>query len=284
MARLDRENQSLIRAAMSAPYLERDNEQDLARRWRDERDEAALHMLTRSHMRMVVSMAGRFRAYGFAPADLIQEGHVGLLEAATRFDPDREVRFSTYAGWWIRAAMQDFVLRNWSIVRGGTSSAQKSLFFNLRAIRARIQRSDVGASDSEVYAEVAKAIGVSRADVVTMAHRLSGPDTSLNAPVSDEDGAAERMDLLVSDAPRPDELVETAIDGERWIVRLRAAMETLSERERRIVEVRRLAETAATLEEVGGMMGISKERVRQIEVRAMEKLRIAIVPEGGDAR
>src|SRR5690606_21898455 len=145
---------TLIRAAMKAPYLERDEEHDLAVRWKDARDQQALHRITTSHMRLVISMASKFRHYGLSMGDLIQEGHVGLLEAAARFEPERDVRFSTYATWWIRASIQDYILRNWSIVRGGTSSAQKALFFNLRRLRARLSQGSEQHSRAEVYREI----------------------------------------------------------------------------------------------------------------------------------
>src|SRR3989337_3071695 len=152
-----------VRAAMQAPYLERDEEHDLAVRWRDDKDQAALHRLTSAHMRLVIAVAARFRNFGLPMSDLIQEGHVGLLEAAARFEPEREVRFSTYATWWIRASIQDYILRNWSIVRGGTSSAQKALFFNLRRLRARLTRGGEERISSDVHAKIAEAIGVSKA-------------------------------------------------------------------------------------------------------------------------
>lgn len=173
-----------IRAAMKAPYLERDEEHDLAVRWRDDKDQAALHLLTAAHMRLVISVAARFRNFGLPMGDLIQEGHVGLLEAAARFEPEREVRFSTYATWWIRASIQDHILRNWSIVRGGTSSSQKALFFNLRRLRARLAQTTDQRPRPVVFAEIAKAIGVSANDVALMDSRLSGPDMSLNAPLN----------------------------------------------------------------------------------------------------
>src|SRR3990167_3567975 len=161
-----------VRAAMQAPYLERDEEHDLAVRWRDDKDQAALHRLTAAHMRLVIAVAARFRNFGLPMSDLIQEGHVGLLEAAARFEPERDVRFSTYATWWIRASIQDYVLRNWSIVRGGTSSSQKALFFNLRRLRARLARENHGANPVDTYQTIANAIGVSRADVEMMDSRL----------------------------------------------------------------------------------------------------------------
>jgi RNA polymerase sigma-32 factor len=273
----DAAGRTLVRAAMKAPYLERDEEHLLAIRWREQDDQNALHQITVAHMRLVISMASRFRHYGLPLGDLIQEGHVGLLEAAARFEPAREVRFSTYATWWIRASMQDYILRNWSIVRGGTSSAQKALFFNLRRLRARLANGAEPLSNASLYREVSAALGVPEADVAMMDSRLSAPDSSLNAPLADENGAAERMDFLVSEDPLPDEVVGETIDVERRAVWLRIALTALNDRELRIIEQRRLSDEGATLESLGEQLGISKERVRQIEARAMEKLRLALV-------
>src|SRR4051794_38724787 len=189
MAQLEGVRRQFVKAAMAAPFLEREEERALAVRWKDMRDEQALHHLAHAHMRLVIALASRFRHYGLPAAALIQEGHVGLLEAAARFDPEREVRFSTYATWWIRASMQDYILRNWSIVRGGTSSAQKALFFNLRRLRAKLTRGGEERIAYEVHEKIAQAIGVSRADVALMDARLSAPDTSLNAPVMDADSS-----------------------------------------------------------------------------------------------
>jgi RNA polymerase sigma-32 factor len=200
------------------------------------------------------------------------------LEAAARFEPEREVRFSTYASWWIRASIQDYILRNWSIVRGGTSSAQKALFFNLRRLRAKLARGDTQLTLQSIHQEIAAALGVSLADVQTMDARLSSNDASLQAPsVSGDADSAEKMDFLVSDDPLPDEQVSNMIDGERRRVWLASALTHLNEREMKIISARRLAEDGATLEELGADLGISKERVRQIESRAMEKLRSALV-------
>ncbi len=271
--------QQLMKTAMAAPFLERDNEHDLAVRWKDNKDEDALHELAEAHMRLVIAIAVRFRHYGLPVADLIQEGHVGLLEAAARFDPDREVRFSTYATWWIRASIQDYILRNWSIVRGGTSSAQKALFFNLRRLRAKLSAGSEPRGNSVLLGEIARALGVARADVEMMDTRLSGPDVSLNAPITDSDNAAapsERIDFLIDKQPLPDETVGSAIDGNRRLVWLKDALTHLSEREYNILRERRLSEEAITLEELGVRLGISKERVRQIESRAIEKLRLAL--------
>lgn len=278
MAQITGISRSFVRTAMNAPYLTREEEHGLALAWRDAGDEAALARLTTAHMRLVISIAGRFRNYGLSPQDLVQEGHVGLLEAAARFEPGRDVRFSTYATWWIRASIQDFVLRNWSIVRGGTSSAQKALFFNLRRLRMRIARRAENEPDLDIQGEIAAAVGVRRSDVAAMEARLSGPDMSLSAPVSDDDsGSADRGDFFADSAPLPDEIVGEQIDGERRHEWLQSALTVLSERELRILRERRLAEEGETLEALGEKLGISKERVRQIENRALEKLRKALL-------
>jgi RNA polymerase sigma-32 factor len=268
----------MVRAAMKAPYLEREEEHELAVSWKDRKDQEALHKLTSAHMRLVISIASRFRHFGLSMSDMIQEGHVGLLEAAARFEPEREVRFSTYATWWIRASIQDYILRNWSIVRGGTSSAQKALFFNLRRLRARLSRGSEPINEPKLYEEIALAIGVSRADVALMDSRLSGPDLSLNAPVSETDGTgSDRQDFIVCTAPLQDETVGNDIDRQRRSGWLSDALLALNERELKIVSERRLSEGGATLESLGQKLGISKERVRQIENRALEKLRTELV-------
>ena len=274
MAQLPGVHREFVRAAMAAPFLEREEEHQLALNWRDFKDQKALDQLAGSHMRLVIALAARFRHYGLPIADVIQEGHVGLLEAAARFDPDREVRFSTYATWWIRAAIQDYILRNWSIVRGGTSSTQKALFFNLRRLRAQMAAS-ADIEKTTLYDRIGKAIGVSSADVELMSARFSGPDISLNGPIGgdDQSDSAERGDFLVDDRPLPDETVGDDIDTQRRHAMLNDALAHLSERELRIVRQRRLAEESSTLEELGSQLGISKERVRQIESRALEKLR-----------
>lgn len=273
----------IVRAAMKAPYLERDEEHELAVRWKEDQDQEALHRLTSAHMRLVIAIAARFRHFGLSMSDLIQEGHVGLLQAAARFEPEREVRFSTYATWWIRASIQDYILRNWSIVRGGTSSAQKSLFFNLRRLRARLSSGGGRMEEPRLYEAIAHALRVSKDDVALMDSRLSGPDMSLNAPVAEADGSgADRQDFIAADLPLQDETVGNAIDGERWGNWLNEALLALNERELRIVRERRLSEDGATLESLGEKLGISKERVRQIENRALEKLRAELSKKHGD--
>lgn len=268
----------IVRAAMNAPYLSREEEHQLALDWRDKGDEAALERLSLAHMRLVIAVAAKYRNFGLSMSDLIQEGHIGLLEAAARFEPEREVRFSTYATWWIRASIQDYILRNWSIVRGGTSSTQKALFFNLRRLRAKLSSGTTRITESELVEKIATTMGVKVNDVAMMSARLSGPDTSLNAPIMESDGAsADRQDFLVSNDPLPEEMVGGAIDTERRSRWLESALGVLSERELRIVRERRLSEDGETLEALGQKLGISKERVRQIESRALEKLRDALL-------
>lgn len=267
----------IIKFAMAQPYLEREEELDLAIRWKDDNDQDARNRIAHAHMRLVIAMAAKFRGFGLPLNDLIQEGYIGLLEAAARFEPAREVRFSTYAGWWIRASMQDYILRNWSIVRGGTSSSQKALFFNLRRLRAKLAQGDNRLSEQAIHQEIASALGVSLADVQSMDARLSSADTSLQTPVMGRNGeGTEQLDMLESDELPPDEQVRGIIDGERWRGWLRNAMTELNERESRIIAARRLTEEGATLEELGMELGISKERVRQIETRALEKLKMAL--------
>lgn len=277
MAHQESIGRHLVRAASQAKYLEKSEEHELAVRWAENQDQQALHELTSAHMRLVIAVAAKFRRYGLPISDLVQEGHVGLLEAAARFDPHRDVRFSTYATWWIRASIQDYILRNWSIVRGGTSSGQKSLFFNLRRLRAKITNADKTINNQDLYKELSQAIGVSVKDVATMDARLSGPDMSLNMPVAtDDESSTERQDFLECEAPLPDALVSDTIDGERRTQWLRSALDVLNERELKIVNQRRLSENGATLEELGNELGISKERVRQLENRALKKLQSAL--------
>jgi RNA polymerase sigma-32 factor len=264
-------NLSFIKASMRTPLLSREREFELAQRWREGGDTVALHELVRAYARLVIATAGRFRSYGLPTGDLIQEGSVGLLQAAARFEPARDVRFSTYAAWWIRSAMQDYVLRNWSIVRTGTTAAQKSLFFNLRRLRARIDDLS-GAPLSEAGRhKIAIALKVDVAEVEGMDMRLGAADQSLNAPLAG--GEEDWQDFLADRRPTPEDEVIGLRDGatrSRW---LSEALGELSPRERRIINERRLREVGATLEELGRALGVSKERVRQLEHRAMLKLR-----------
>ena len=278
---LQRGAQRYLRQAMRAPLLAADRERELARRWREDHDEAALHELTRAYVRLVVAMAGRFRHYGLPLSDLVQEGNVGLMLAAARFEPEREVRFSTYASWWIRSSIQDFVLRNWSIVRTGTTSAQKSLFFNLRRLRAKIGDISESGISSHNRALIARTLGVPEHDVEAMAGRLAASDRSLNAPLAEE-GDGEWQDLLADDTADPEARVQEAHDGAARAALVADALGDLNERERLIIRKRKLEEEAVTLETLGEWLGISKERVRQIEGNALEKLRRALLARVGD--
>lgn len=275
-------DRELVRTAMRAEMLARDDEQELAKRWRENGDEAALARLTNAYLRLVVSMATKFRHYGLSVADLIQEGTVGLLEAASRFEPSRDVRFSTYANWWVRAAMQDFVLRNWSIVRTGTTAAHKTLFFNLKRLKAKLDVELDKPLSFEGRRQIAEDVGVREQDILMMEGRLSGVDRSLNAQIG-EDGGDEWQDFLISDMPRPDEVVEHEIDSSRQVELLANAMQALNEREQYIIRERRLTDDeGVTLAELGVRLGVSKERVRQLEVQALAKLKRAILETVGD--
>ena len=270
-----------LRTAMDAPLLEREEEHDLAVAWKEKGDEEALHRLTTAYMRLVIAMAAKFKHYGLPFPDRVSEGNIGLMQAAARFEPEREVRFSTYASWWIRSSIQDYVLRNWSIVRTGTTSAQKSLFFNLRRLRALINDVSSGALTPENRAYVAQALRVGEDDVEQMAARLAAVDRSLNAPFT-EDGEGEWQDLLAADSPTPEDSVMAEHDGSKRTRWLGEAMATLTAREQLIIRERRLAEEAVTLEKLGERLGISKERVRQIEHQALGKLKKALTEAVGD--
>lgn len=271
-------SRDIVQWAVNAPYLERNHEQELAIKWKSSQDAKALHDIGSAHMRLVIATANKFKRFNLPMADLVQEGYIGLLEAASRFDPEREVRFSTYAGWWIRASIQDYILKNWSIVRGGTSSAQKALFFNLRRLRNQLNTEEAHLSTEEVYQKLSDHFGVSVNDVATMDVRLSSSDNSLNATIgNDEDSTATKMDQLVDLAPLQDMVVAEEIDNNRRSQWLKDAMKCLNERETFIIRMRRLNEETETLEFLGAHLGISKERVRQIESRAIEKLRNALL-------
>jgi RNA polymerase sigma-32 factor len=269
---LDRADIRFIRHCMKTPMLSREREQSLAIGWRDRADHGALNEMILAYARLVVAAAVRLRGYGLPLSDLIQEGNIGLMEAATRFDPAREVRFSTYAAWWIRASMQDYILRNWSIVRTGTTAAQKSLFFNLRRLRAKITDPSRATMSGGEIDRIADALGVAAGDVSAMEQRLSGGDSSLNAILGD--GAEDSwQDQLADTRPNPEEAVTTSHDDARRRAWLNLALDHLSARERRIVEARQLAESSLTLEDLGREFGVSKERVRQLEQRALGRLK-----------
>ena len=272
---IDQGNRRYVSAIMKAPVLERDVEFELARRWRDNDDEVALHQLIEAYARFVVRIAWKYRGYRLPIGDLIQEGNIGLMEAAKRFDPDRDVRFSTYASWWIMASIQDYVLRHSSIVRVATTPAHRRLFFNLRRVRSQIATGENGELTASDRERVAEHLDVKLADVERMEGHLSGVDSSLNAPVgSDED--AEFQDLLADDAPSPEHVAIHNVDTDRRSRWLGSALDTLSERERRIIVSRFLEEDRQTLSEIGADFGVSKERIRQLEARALGKLRTAL--------
>ena len=273
-----------VARAMNARLLPVDEERALAIRWREAGDERALHELTGAYMRLVIALARRFRLYGLPMGDLVQEGCVGLMQAAARFEPAREVRFSTYAGWWVRAAMQDYVLRNWSIVRTGTTAAGKSLFFNLRRLRARLGDLD-GRLSPEARAAIAVELGVGEDDVEAMAARLAAGDRSLNAPIGGSGGEPADLDwqdVLESDAPLQDAVVMASRDGRVRSDLVARALKTLNPREQEVVRLRRLIDEPQTLETIGQQMGVSKERIRQIEAAALGKLKAAVEAEVGD--
>jgi len=277
MSSLENPDRNFLKRAANAPYLEKDHELELARRWLEKNDQQALHELTSAHMRLVISIAMKFKGYGLSTNDMIQEGHIGLLEAASRFEPERELRFSTYATWWIRASMQDYILRNWSIVRGGTSSNQKALFFKLRRLRAEIARNGKASNSFEMHQQLSQALGVSPKDVAVMDARFGG-DISLNQTVAtEEDTGTERQDFLVSEEALPDTNTFEMIDTPRKTKWLSQALDILDERELKIIKARKLTEKSDTLENLGVSLGVSKERVRQIEARALEKLKVELI-------
>jgi RNA polymerase sigma-32 factor len=262
---------------MKAELLDAETELKLAYAWRDERDEEALHRLINAYMRLAISMAAKFKRYGAPMNDLIQEAGLGLMKAADKFDPDRGVRFSTYAVWWIKASIQDYVMRNWSMVRTGSTSSQKSLFFNMRRVQARIEREAMAQGEEldgyQLREMIAHEVGVPLRDVEMMEGRLSGSDFSLNATQSVEDEGREWIDTIEDDGPRGDELVEQDHDREALRTWLGDAMEKLNERERFIVRERKLRDAPRTLESLGEELSLSKERVRQLEAAAFQKMR-----------
>jgi len=268
---------TLSRKAMKAELLDAETELRLAYAWRDQRDEAALHRLITAYMRLAISMASKFRRYGAPMNDLIQEAGLGLMKAADKFDPDRGVRFSTYAVWWIKASIQDYVMRNWSMVRTGSTSSQKSLFFNLRRVQARLEREAQARGEEldrhQMRQMISTEIGVPLHDVEMMEGRLSGSDFSLNATQSSEDEGREWIDTIVDEGTQASEIVEASHDTEALRNWLLEALAALNERERFIVRERKLRDNPRTLESLGEELGLSKERVRQLEAAAFAKMR-----------
>ncbi len=257
------------------PMLEQQEEYMLAKRWREDEDVDAAHKLVTSHLRLVAKIAMGYRGYGLPMNEIISEGNVGLMQAVKRFDPERGFRLATYAMWWIRAAIQEYILHSWSLVKLGTTAAQKKLFFNLRRLKGQMQAIEEGDLSPEAVRKIAETLEVTEQDVVDMNRRLEGPDHSLNAVLRSESDT-EWQDWLVDDRSTQDSVIaeEDEMDHRRGL--LEQAMHVLNDRERHIITERRLREDATTLEELSTQYGISRERVRQIEVRAFEKLQKAI--------
>ena len=268
---------SLSRRAMKAELLDAETELQLAYLWRDHKDEQALHRLITAYMRLAISMASKFKRYGVPMNDLIQEAGLGLMKAAEKFDPDRGVRFSTYAVWWIKASVQDYVMRNWSLVRTGSTSSQKALFFNMRRIQAQLEREamqmGISLDSDQLHRKIATEIGVPLGDVKMMDGRLSGSDYSLNATQSTDEEGREWIETLEDESEGADNLFEQAHDNAHLRKCLLDAMSTLNDRERLIVRERAIREDTRTLESLGKELSLSKERIRQIEAAAFQKLR-----------
>jgi RNA polymerase sigma-32 factor len=266
----------LTRGAMRAEMLDADVELELARKWRNNGDEQALHRLVNAYLRLAVSMASKYRRYGADMTDLVQEAGIGLMKAAEKFDPERGVRFSTYAVWWIKASIQDYVMRNWSLVRTGSTSSQKALFFNLKRVKARITREQEDQTNKVDKARLSELIavelGVPMRDVEMMEARLSGSDYSLNAQQANDDGR-EWIDLLEDESIQSSEKVEHERDRSSLRKSLVEALQTLNEREKKIILDRKLRDEPRTLESLGGELGLSKERIRQLESQALVKMR-----------
>jgi RNA polymerase sigma-32 factor len=257
------------------PMLAPDEEFMLAKRWQERGDADAAEKLVTSHLRLVARIAMGYRGYGLPIGEVISEGNVGLMQAVKRFDPDKGFRLATYAMWWIRASIQEYILRSWSLVKMGTTAAQKKLFFNLRRAKSQLQALDDGDLRPEHVKTIATKLGVPEEDVVNMNRRLGG-DASLNAPIRAEAESGEWQDWLVDDTPtQEDRLVEDE-ELQRRKSYLSSAMSVLNDRERRVFEARRLAEEPATLEQLSEEFGVSRERIRQIEVRAFEKVQKAV--------
>jgi len=258
------------------PMLQPDEEYTLAKNWREQGDNQAAHKLVTSHLRLVAKIAMGYRGYGLPVSEVISEGNVGLMQAVKRFEPDRGFRLATYAMWWIRASIQEYVLRSWSLVKIGTTASQKKLFFGLRRTKSQIQALEDGDLKPDQVTEIATRLGVPEQDVISMNRRMGG-DTSLNAPLSrDGEAGGEWQDWLVDEADTPDVAYEQTEEQEMRSKLLHQAMNGLNERERRIFEARRMAEDPLTLEDLSREFDVSRERIRQIEVKAYEKVEKAV--------
>jgi len=256
------------------PVLEREQEYALAKRWREQADRDAANQLVTSHLRLAVKIAMGYRGYGLPLAEIISEGNVGLMQALNRFEPERDVRFSTYAMWWIKASIQDYILRSWSLVKIGTTAAQRKLFFKLRSAKIKIAALESGDLQPDHVAKIAKDLDVADHEVIEMNRRMVG-DKSINVPLKEDGETGEWQDRLVDGSPSPETIVAEQDEKERRLHALAAAVEVLSGRERRIFEARHLADEPETLEQLAEKFNVSRERIRQIEVRAFEKVRKA---------
>jgi RNA polymerase sigma-32 factor len=257
------------------PMLEQDEEYMLAKRWREDNDTEAAHKLVTSHLRLVAKIAMGYRGYGLPLSELISEGNVGMMQAVKRFDPERGFRLATYAMWWIRAAIQEYILHSWSLVKMGTTAAQKKLFFNLRKLKGQMQAIDEGDLHPEQVETISERLNVPESDVINMNRRLGSPDHSLNAPLR-QDGDGEWQDWLVDEGENQESRLADSEEMSQRRQLLQEAMGALNDRERHILNERRLKENPTTLEDLSQEYGISRERVRQIEVRAFEKLQKAM--------
>ena len=264
-----------IRKAMKQPLLTKDDEQQLTRAWKHNRDSKALDRLIRAYSRLAVSSALKYKKFGLPVSDLIQEANVGLMQAADKFDPDRDVRFSTYSAWWIKAAIQEYILRNWSMVRIGSTSSQRKLFFNLRRLKSKLEEQSSSLPYDNMSEEIAKQLEVPIRDVDYMSGRLEKSDQSLNAIAFDESGV-ELQDLLADERPNPEVILSGNTDAKIRADIIARAMAELSPREYTIIKRRRLSDEKVTLESLGQEFGVSKERVRQLEARALGSIKDAI--------
>lgn len=258
------------------PMLAKDEEYMLAKRWKEHEDPQAAERLVTSHLRLVAKMAMGYRGYGLPMAEVISEGNIGLMQAVKKFEPEKGFRLATYAMWWIRASIQEYVLRTWSLVKMGTTAAQKKLFFNLRRMKQKIQAVEEGELRPEQVEHISTKLGVSQEEVVNMNRRLSGPDASLNVQVGGEDGGNEWQDWLASDDDSQETVLVRNEEYDARMELLTTAMARLNEREQRIIRERRLKDSPTTLEDLADEFGVSRERIRQIEVRAFEKLQEAM--------
>ncbi len=256
------------------PMLQPDEEFMLAKRWKEHGDREAAHKLVTSHLRLVAKIAMGYRGYGLPISEVVSEGNVGLMQAVKRFEPDKGFRLATYAMWWIKASIQEFILRSWSLVKMGTTASQKKLFFNLRKVKGQIQALEEGDLRPDQVKEIARRLGVPEEDVVSMNRRLSG-DASLNAPVRAE-SEGEWQDWLIDDTDTQEDMLVESEEKRMRLDLLTEAMEKLTDRERRVFEARRMQEDPATLEDLSQEFGVSRERIRQIEVRAFEKVQKAV--------